>query len=374
VETVIVGASAAGLATAACLKRAGRSFEVLEAADVVGKVWRHHYERLHLHTPKSASGLPGLDLPGQWPRYPARDQVVDYLERYRAHHGVEPRFGEPVRRVEPDGDSADGARWLTTTARSRWRSRHVVLATGAARLPVRPSWPGQDGYCGTVLHSSEYRNGQAWRGRPVLVVGFGNSACEQAIDLVEHGAQAHLAVRSAVNVLPRDLFGVVPVLQLGIVMQHLPPALADLLARPLVRLTVGDIRKLGLRRLDYGPNVQIARDRKIPLLDIGTMDHIRNGRILVHGDIERFTEDGVVFADGQRSAFDAVVLATGYRPGLEEFLVPWQQVCDASGRPTVSGRPTALPGLYFCGQFVSPAGMLREIGIEARRIAAHIAG
>jgi len=384
VDTLIVGASAAGLATAACLQRAGRSFEVLEASDVVGQAWRNHYDRLHLHTPKSASGLPGLDLPGQWPRYPARDQVVDYLERYRAHHGIEPRFGELVTRVEldgdamdgdaVDGDTADGRRWLTTTSKGRWRSRHVVLATGAARRPVRPTWPGQDTYRGTVLHSSEYRNGQAWRGRPVLVVGFGNSACEQAIDLVEHGARPHLAVRSAVNVLPRDLFGVVPVLQLGIVMQHLPPALADLLAKPLVRLTIGDIRKVGLRRLPYGPNTQIARDRQIPLLDIGTMDHLRAGRIVVHGDVERFTEDGVVFTDGQSLTVDAVVLATGYRPGLEEFLVPWQQVCDAEGRPTVSGGPTALPGLYFCGQFVSPAGMLREIGLEARRIAAHIAG
>jgi indole-3-pyruvate monooxygenase len=369
VETVIVGASAAGLATAACLKRVGRSFEVLEASDVVGQAWRHHYDRLHLHTPKSASGLPGLDLPGQWPRYPARDQVVEYLQRYRAHHGIEPHFGEQVTQVEPDGEQ-----WLTTTSKGRWRSRHVVLATGATRRPVRPTWPGQDTYRGTVLHSSEYRNGQAWQGRPVLVVGFGNSACEQAIDLVEHGAQPHLAVRSAVNVLPRDLFGVVPVLQLGIVMQHLPPALADLLAKPLVRLTVGDIRTVGLRRLPYGPNTQIARDRQIPLLDIGTMDHLRNGRIAIHGDVERFTEDGVDFTDGQSLAVDAVVLATGYRPGLEEFLVPWQQVCDVDGRPTASGGPTELPGLYFCGQFVSPAGMLREIGIEARRIAAHIAG
>jgi hypothetical protein len=68
-----------------------------------------------------------------------------------------------------------------------------------------------------------------------------------------------------------------------------------------------------------------------------------------------------------------VVLATGYQPGLEDFLVDWQQVCDAKGFPTVSGRATALPGLYFCGQFISPAGMLREIGIEARRIATHLA-
>lgn len=368
VDTLIVGASAAGLATAACLKEAGQSFEILEASDTVGEAWRRQYDRLHLHTPKSASTLPGLDMPTGWPRYPSRDQVVDYLERYRAHHRLEPRFGQRVTRLERHDDN-----WVATTNDGEWHARTAVLATGANRLPVRPTWPGLDTFRGEVMHSSEYRNGDPWKGRPVLVVGFGNSACEQAIDLVERGAEPHLSVRSPVNVIPRDVYGLVPVLQLGIVMQHLPPAVADALAWPMIRTTIGDIRKVGLRKLPYGPNTQIARDRHIPLLDIGTMAHIRAGRIGVHGDIQRFTEDGVVFTDGETLAVDAVVLATGYRPGLDEFLVQWQDVCDDGGFPRVSGAPTALPGLYFCGQFVSPAGMLREIRIEARRIASHVA-
>ncbi len=367
-DTLVIGASAAGLATAACLTQAGVRVEILEATDVVGTAWRHHYDRLHLHTPKSGSALPGLDMPPDYPRYPSRDQVVSYLEHYRGHHGLEPRFGQAVTRLE----RADG-RWVASTADAQWRARDVVVATGAARTPVRPSWPGQETYGGTVLHSSEYRNGDPWKGRPVLVVGFGNSACEQALDLVERGASPHLSVRSAVNVLPRDVFGVVPVLQLGIVMRHIPPQVADALAWPLVRVTVGDITPTGLAKLPYGPNTQIARDKHIPLLDIGTMKQIRAGRIGVHGAIERFTTTGVVFVDGTSLDVDAVVLATGYTPGLADFLDDWRSVCDENGRPLVSGGPTALPGLYFCGQYVSPAGMLREIGIEARRLARHLA-
>jgi indole-3-pyruvate monooxygenase len=368
VDTLIIGASAAGLATAACLKESGQRFELLEASNVVGQAWRHHYDRLHLHTPKSASALPGLVMPSDWPRYPTRDQVVDYLERYRVHHRLEPRFGQRVTHLERHDDA-----WVATTMDEQWRTRSVVIATGANRRPVRPTWPGLRTFQGQVMHSSEYRNGDPWHGRSVLVVGFGNSACEQAIDLVERGSQAHLAVRSPVNVVPRDVFGVVPVLQLGVVMQHLPPKVADALAWPMIRASIGDIRKVGLRKLPYGPNTQIARDRHIPLLDIGTMEHIRAGRIRVHGDIERFTEDGVVFKDGETLALAALVLATGYRPALDEFLVQWREVCDPNGIPLTSGGPTALPGLYFCGQFVSPAGMLRQIRIEAGRIASHIA-
>jgi cation diffusion facilitator CzcD-associated flavoprotein CzcO len=364
-ETLIVGASAAGLATAACLRRIGQPFELLEGSGVVGDAWRHHYERLHLHTPKSSSGLPGLTMAHQWPRYPSRDQVVDYLECYRDHHGLQPHYRQRVSRLERRGGA-----WIATAADREWSATNVVVATGTARRPVRPSWPGSETFEGQVLHSSQYRNGRPWRGRPVLVVGFGNSACEQAIDLLECGAHPHLSVRSPVNVLPRDLFGVVPVLQLGVVMRHLPIRVADALAWPLVRLAVGDIRKVGLRKLPYGPNTQIARDRQIPLLDIGTMDHIRAGRIGVHGDIARFTPHGVEFADGSELPVGTVVLATGYRPGLDEFLPDWRAVCDDTGVPTTSGRRTTLPGLYFCGQYVSPAGMLREIGIEAQRIAA----
>jgi len=368
VDTLIIGASAAGLATAASLQKLGRSFEILEGNDVIAPAWRAQYDRLHLHTPKSASGLPGLKMPAEWPRYPARDQVIDYLERYRAHYRLEPHFQQKVTRLERGDDG-----WVATTDDHQWSARTVVIATGANRRPVRPVWPGLESFQGDILHSSEYRNGDAWQGKPVLVVGFGNSACEQAIDLVERGSEPHLAVRSAVNVVPRDVFGLVPVLQLGIVMQHVPPAIADALAWGMIRTTVGDIRKVGLRKLPYGPNTQIARDRQIPLLDIGTMEHIRAGRIGVHGDIDRFIADGVVFTDGTSLQVAAVVLATGYHPGLDEFLVDWKQVCDEQGLPLVSGRPTALPGLYFCGQFVSPAGMLREIGIESRRIAGHIA-
>ena len=366
--TLIVGSSAAGLATAACLKDAGQAFEILEASQAVGNAWRHHYKRLHLHTPKSGSMLPGLPMPRQWPRYATRDQVIEYLERYREHHDLAPHYQQQVTSLQ----RRDGL-WRAKTSEREWCARNVVIATGATRRPVRPSWPGQTAFRGTIMHSSEYQNGAAWRGRTVLVVGFGNSACEQAIDLVEHGALPHLAVRSAVNVIPRDLFGFIPILQLGIWMRHLPTGLTDAIAAPLVQLTIGDLAKLGLRKLPYGPNTQIARDRRIPLLDIGTIAHMRAGQIAVHVGIARFNENGVQFEDGSMLALDAVVLATGFQPALEEFLPDWRDVCDDSGRPLISGGATKLPGLYFCGQHVSPAGMLREIGIEAKRIAAAIA-
>lgn len=369
VDTLVVGASAAGLATAAQLRRDRLDFEMVEAGSQVGLPWRTRYDRLHLHTPRSISGLPGLPMPRDWPRYPSTAQVAEYLERYASHFDLRPRFGERVTRTE----RRDGW-WDTTTTRATWRSRNVVLATGLTRVPVRPRWAGLDRFGGAVLHSTEFRNGEPWRGRSVLVVGFGNSACEQALDLVEHGATVHLAVRSPVNVVPRDLFGAIPILHLARLLHPLPVQLADALSAPVMRLAVGDVRRLGLSRLAYGPLTQIARDQRIPLLDLGTVAAIREGRITVHGGVRGVSEDSVAFVDGTEVAVDAIVLATGYRPGLEEFFPAWREVCDGNGVPRRSGAPTALPGLYFCGMFISGAGMFPEFARDARGIARSVGG
>lgn len=365
--TLVIGASAAGLAVGAQLQARAQEFAIVEAQAAVAGTWRGHYDRLHLHTPRSSSALPGLPMPRTWGRYPSRDQVVDYLEAYRRHFGLRPHLGQRAIRVE----RVEGC-WQTTTSHQVWRSTNVVVATGRARLPARPTWPGMVDFAGAVLHSSEFRTGAAWRDRRVLVVGFGNSACEIALDLLEHGATVHMSVRSAVNVLPRDVFGAIPVLQLGIVMRLLPPRWADALAWPVVRATMGDITGTGLRKLTYGPVTQITRYQQVPLLDIGTLSQLRAGRLTVHPGIEAFSPDGVVFSDASTLGVDCVVLATGYRAAVDEFLADWPTVCDPSGTPMGSGGPCCHRGLYFCGMRVSPAGMLREIGIEARRLGAYI--
>ena len=369
VTTLVIGASAAGLATAACLRQLGQDTVILEAEPTVAPVWRRHYDRLHLHTPGASSALPGLAMPPSWPRYPSRDQVVQYLEHYQRRHRLEPVFG---RRVDEVARVDTG--WSVRTQDGSFRARNVIVATGFARRPVRPTWPGLTEFGGRVLHSSEFGSGAEFRDRKVLVVGFGNSACEQAIDLVEQGAVVRQSVRSGVNVLPRDVAGLVPVVTLGRYLQALPSRVGDALAWPAVRLSVGDIRRLGLPKSELGPITQIARRSQSPVLDIGTIALLRAGRLSVTGAVDHFTADSVVFADGSVWDPDVILLGTGYRPALEEFLPDWRAVCTPAGLVEHSGRPTALPGLFFCGQYVSPAGMLREIGLEARRLAAHLAG
>jgi indole-3-pyruvate monooxygenase len=364
---VVVGAGPAGLAVGACLKRVGIPCLILERSHDVGAAWHGHYERLQLHTDKTHSELPFVPFPRDYPRYPSRLQVIEYLKAYAQAFQLEIRFGQEVAAAR----QANG-QWEVRTQDALYRAANLVVATGYNRQPEVPGWPGQASFRGVVLHSSRYRTGEPFRNQRVLVVGFGNSGGEIAIDLCEHGALVSLAVRSPVNVIPRDLFGI-PILSFGILQSRLPPRVADALSRPILRAVIGDLTPFGLRRSPHGTMTQIRRHGRIPLVDVGTIELIKRGRIIVCPGIDSFAEDGVAFTDGSHQPFDAVILATGYRPRVNTFLEGASAAHDADGTPSSSGRESPMAGLYFCGYYVSPTGMLREIAREAKRIGADIA-
>jgi len=369
IPAVIVGGGPAGIATAACLRSRGLDAVVLEKGDTVAPAWHRHYDRLHLHTTRGASGLPGRPMPADYPRYPSRDQVFDYLGRYARQEGVDTRFGTEVTRVH----RRDGAWEIECAGGVRFTALDVVVASGLSHVPRVPVFPNQEAFCGEILHSADYRNGRPYAGRRVLVVGFGNSAAEIALDLCEHGARSHVSVRSPTAVVPRDILGI-PVLTLARFFSLFPPRLADRLSSPLRRVTMGDVTAVGLPAPVAGPMEQLATTHKVPVLDIGTMGALRRGEIRAHPGVKTFTATGVEFTDGSAEAFDAVVLGTGYMPGVDRFLETDAAVLDDAGYPLVSGDATAAPGLYFCGFREASGGRLGRIGVEAERLAELIAG
>jgi len=364
-DTLVIGAGPAGLAVAACLKKRGASCIIVDREAEVGSSWRRHYDRLHLHSDRDRSALPYLPFPAGTPRYPSREQVIEYFELYARYFELAPHFNEEVRTVRPCNPG-----WMTTTTAGVYHSRQVVVATGYNAVPYLPQWRGQERFRGRILHSSEYRSGESFRGQSVLVVGLGNSGAEIAIDLHEHGARVAMAVRGPVNIVPREILGV-PVLAIAILLNRLPARFADALAAPLVRLTIGDITKLGFRKLPMGPFTQIKTRTRIPLIDVGTVKLVREGHIEVLGDIREMGEADVTFDDGRARDFDAIVAATGFRPRSGFFLAPPSDILDAEQPQPPSGGDKKS-GLHHCGFIVSATGMLREIGIEAQRVADEI--
>ena len=259
----VVGGGPGGLAAAAELRRRGLRAVILERGEQVGTSWRAGYDRLHLHTVRALSGLPGFGIPRAAGRWASRDAVIDYLERYRVHHDLEVRANTEVERITAAGtaeatapagtaeagaraaEDGDGARWvITTTAGERLPARSIVVATGHAHTPLVPDWPGREAYSGELRHAREYRNPAPFAGLDVLVVGVGNSGAEIATDLGEGGARkVWIAVRTPPQIVRRQVAGW-PAHATGLLVSRLPSALVDPVARLQRRLTIPDLTQL----------------------------------------------------------------------------------------------------------------------------------
>jgi putative flavoprotein involved in K+ transport len=364
-EVLVVGGGPAGLAAGAMLRKRGIGALIVDRAPRVGDSWRKHYDRLHLHTVRWLSDLPGLPIPRREGKWVSRDGVVRYLETYADHHSLPVHLRTEVRRL----DRVDGA-WSAQTGDGQILANSVVVATGYNRRPRIPSWPGTESFAGELLHSSHYRNPQPYAGRDVLVVGTGNSGAEIAVDLVEGGARdVAISVRTPPNILRRDVGGL-PSQVLGVLMRPLPPRLVDVMSRAARRLTVGDLRPYGLPSPPRGMYTRLKDDDIVPILDVGLIGLLKARRVRVVPAVEGFEGPDVIVGGGKRLRPDAVIAATGFERALEE-LVGHLGVLGRHGRPVAHGPVTHphAPDLYFIGYSNPLSGNLRELGIDARRIA-----
>lgn len=361
----MIGAGASGLAVAAVLKVAGEEVVVLERAEV-GAVWANRYDRLHLHTVRWLSGLPGYSIPRRFGKWPARDRVAEYLGLYAAFHELDVRTGVEVGRVD-----RDGAGWVVSTPAGPVSADRVVIATGLSSVPSTPDWPGAAGV--DLVHSFAYRNAAPYRGRRVIVVGTGNSGAEIAVDLSEGGAsEVLLSVRTPPAIVRRDTLGV-PSQLFGIASSHIPVGMADRIASGIRRVAIPDLGPLGLPAPAH-PYTAFLERRVIPIVDVGLASAVRERRIRVVAAVESFEGGAAVLEDGNRVEIDAVVAATGFRTGLDP-LVGHLGVLDERGRPLVRvvEDPTGAPGLHFVGYAATLGGILRRAGIEAKQLGEAVA-
>jgi putative flavoprotein involved in K+ transport len=357
-DVVIVGAGPAGLAAAAALRTHGLDATILERGQHVGEQWRTRYDRLHLHTIRWLSNLPGYRIPREFGRWVARDQFVQYLEQYAAHHRLEPRFGVEATRIDRD----DG-RWCVQTTAGMVPARVVVVASGYTRVPYLPQWPGA--FDGPLIHSADYRNPRPYRGQDVLIIGAGNSGTEIAVDLAEGGAgRVRIAVRTPPNIVRRDIKGF-PSQLVGIGIQHLPLGLVDPLILELRRATIPDLAACGLPR-PRAPFSQFRRTATVPIIDVGFIDAVRSGAIEVVPAVTALDGRAVVLADGARVHPDAIVAATGYYPDLKPLVGHVTAIGD-------HGIPSPQPHLHFIGIGIPISGHLYQMAKDARQTAASVA-
>jgi putative flavoprotein involved in K+ transport len=337
-EVIVVGGGQAGLAIGHHLAEQGRDFVILEAASEPAASWRGRWDSLVLFTPVRRDSLPGKPFPGDPDHYPARDEVVAYLEQYARELPVE--LNSHVTAVRQSGDG-----YIVEVAGDRsYEADQVVIATGPFQVPVIPAIAERLDPGVVQLHSTGYRNPDALPSGRVLVVGGGNTGFQIAEELAAT-RQVHLAIGSRQVPLPQRLLG-----------------------RDLFRY----LEALGLMR----KNVETRLGSRMQHRDflIGSNPRsIRRRGVRMHPRAVDAAGSEVTFSDGERLSVAAVVWATGFRVDHTWIDAP---VFDERGRAQHRRGVTSAPGLYFLGlqwQYTRGSALLGWVKEDAQHVAEQIA-
>jgi len=265
-----------------------------------------------------------------------------------------------------------------------------------------PRYPGEAEFTaagGRVLAGTELNDKEQARGKRVLVVGYGKSACDVTVPISEVAASTDVIARHLLWKVPRRIGGVVNFKLLLLtrmgeaLFKYLRPRGVEkflhgpangIRGRMINSIGSASVRQFGLSRLSLVPPGQmedIVRGA-IGLATEGFFEGVAAGRIVVHPDrtITRLlADDGEPAAeldDGTRLPADLIVCATGFTQGVP-FLPAdvTRRVLDERGNFMLYRqiRPADVPGLYFNGynsSFFSPL----NAEMAAVWIAADLAG
>ena len=367
-KIAVIGAGAAGLCAAKHLIATGQAVVVFEMGTRIGGLWVYEndnglsgaYQSLHVNSENRVTAYQDFPFPESAPIYPDHLQMAQYLEAYAEHFSLRPhiRFRSKVAAV---GLLAGGAWKVRLDDGTSERFDAVVVATGHQGVPSHP--PFAKDFTGQYLHSHAYRVPEPFKGKHVLVVGAGNSACDIASDICTVTASATMAARSPVLLMPRMFLGVPTSRVLGKIEKPWMPW-------PLRRWFREAITRMAHGRMEQWSFVT-PKTRTHPAGHHLLIGHFIWNRISARPGIEKISGDTVHFTDGSSKRFDAMIAATGYEihlPFLSEALSPvrgrWLELFHQVVRPGV-------PGLYFVGFFnVSGGGNIRMMDDQAQWVAA----
>ena len=364
--TFVIGAGATGLAVAKELKYNRIPFQVLEAHDEIGGLWNRSnaespaYLNLTTNSSKSTTYL-DKKAPISWPCYFSHERALQYLEDFANRHQLcsDIRLSSRVTRIESSGQDQWKVHYSDRRSGQHHRieGRAVVVCTGIHRRPnqfipgdlLQSVEESDIGY----IHSSEYQDYTPFKGKRVVVVGFGNSAADIATEISAVADKTFISTRSVPWIIPLWVVG-------------LP---ADRVFHLLQRIYVGHPDDLGIGKIQHD-----LLDR-LPVSNRGIMRAIRQQRIQLRGSIQRIGKTSVRFNGGKGAdeQVDHLIFATGYRrhfPILDEYLFD-PLVHDDDPFPLLVFHPEKK-NLFFTSEVNVPQGVWPLFAGQARAIAAYL--
>jgi hypothetical protein len=398
---LVVGAGQAGLSIAARLAQWQVDTLIVEKWPRVGDNWRNRYHALVLHNQVHVNHLPYMPFPPTFPTYIPKDKVAGWFEAYAESLDLNVWTETTFEAGSYDEESKS---WSVTLRRAdgtrrTMRPRHVVMATGLSGIPAIPDIPTLRKFGGTVLHSSQYAQGEPWRGKTALVIGSGNSGHDIAQDLHASGARAILVQRGTtmvVNVepsaqLPYALYEEGPTLEdCDLITTSIPLSIArkshirlTQQARKIDQPLLDALARKGFR-LDFGEDGSGWQFKYLTrgggyYFNVGCSDLIVNDEVglMQFSDIAEFTDQGVRLHDGRTLAADLIVLATGYKDQSDLVRQLFgDTIADRIGPIWGFGedqelrnmfKRTAQPGLWFiAGSFAQCRIYSKYLGLQIK--------
>ncbi|MGO4612835.1 flavin-containing monooxygenase [Nocardia sp. 2YAB30] len=381
-RVAIVGAGIAGLACAKVLKQEGFPVEVFDRTPDVGGVWSvtRRYPGLRTQNSKDTYHFSDFPMPADYPRVLDGQQMQAYLAAYAARFGLTEHL-----RLQTEVVAADpvDSGWLLEIRDGggihRTSCDHLVIANGVFSDPAMPDYHGADLFRaagGRVVHASEFLDLESVRGKSVVVVGYGKSACDIATAVSDVAASTSVVARRLFWKVPRTLARVIDYEHLMLTrfgeshFHYLRPGRMDrFLTGPgeSVRISNFDLiqelatKQMRLRELGLVPSgrVEEIAESTISLATEGFYEQVANGRIAVYRDTT-ITEMGggpkaapaVRLSTGQVLQADVVVCATGFHQRVP-FLTPYVQrrLTDERGNFRLHRQilPLDVPNLTFAG-------------------------
>ena len=373
---LIVGGGQGGIALAARLKRLGVPAVVVEKNERAGDSWRKRYASLCLHDPVWYDHMPYLPFPEHWPVFTPKDRMGDWLEMYVTVMQLDYRSStQCVRATFHEEEKTWEVNLLRNGEPLTLRPTHLVLATGMSGFPSVPQTKGIEGFHGTVVHSSKFEGGAAWKDKHAVVVGSGTSAHDICQDLHAHGAAQVTMIQRAPSIVVRTeslmelAWG--PLYSEQAVARGVSTAIADLtvasvpfkvlpeLQRPIykaIRERDADLYA-GLDKVGFqytfgedgsGIHSLYLRRGAGYYIEVGASQMIIDGKIKLKAgvSVEQASDKTVKLSDGSELPADLLVFATGYgsmNQWARELISP--EVADKVGKVWGLGSDTkADPG------------------------------
>lgn len=373
----VIGAGPSGITAAKNLIQEGvTDFVLYEQSDQVGGNWVFREEEshssvcetTHIISSRTWSQYEDFPMPEDFPDYPGHRHLKAYFQSYADHFGVTDhiQFHTRVNKAEPTGDG----RWKLSITNKDGDHEEVfdklLVASGHHWDPRIPEYPGS--FAGEILHSHGFKKAEPFRGKRVLVVGGGNSACDVAVETARVAEHVCLSMRRGQHIIPKFMFGK-PSDVVNSRMRWVPKAIRQPLLQLSVRIWQGSYESYGLQEPER-PILEMH-----PTLNSELLYFIKHGEIHPRRGIERFDGNTVHFTDGRSDDFDVIIYCTGFRTSFPFFDLSLIDFRDATEIPLYRKMLHAdHPSLYFIGLF-QPLGCIWPLADYQARIAAkEIAG